>query len=248
MKVRRTLDSFTPPGNLPLMGRELILRLPDVPIPCMRRTLQPELLDSLPHHHPDALHNRRDLRLTNQIMGNHRWLERVLPPLLRPGEVALELGAGMGELGLRLARHGVPVAGLDLWPRPVEWPADCAWHREDLRKFGQFATYAAIVGNLIFHQFSDVELAALGEKLRITARVIVAAEPQRRRLSQILYRAIAPLFGANHVSLHDAHASIAAGFRADELPRMLGLPPNQWWIRCDSTLLGVNRMIAVRLT
>ncbi len=50
----------------------------------MQRTPQPELLDSLPPQHPDALHNRRDLRLTNRVMGNHRWLIRTLPPLLRP--------------------------------------------------------------------------------------------------------------------------------------------------------------------
>ena len=31
----------------------------------------------------------------------------------------------------------------------------------------------------------------------------------------------APLLGANHVSLHDAHVSIAAGFLGDELPRAL---------------------------
>jgi len=38
--------------------------------------LQAELLDSLPPDHPDALHNRRDLRLTNALMGNSRWFQR----------------------------------------------------------------------------------------------------------------------------------------------------------------------------
>ena len=212
----------------------------------MQRTLQPELLDSLPANHPDALHNRRDLRLTNQVMGSHRWLEQTLPPLLRPGEVALELGAGTGELGVRLARRGISVAGLDLWPRPAEWPKQWPWHREDLRHFERYGDYAAIVGNLIFHQFSELELAALGEKLQRSARVIIASEPQRRRASQLLYRAFAPLFGANHVSLHDAHVSIAAGFRGDELPRSLGLTTDRWRIRCHSTVLGAYRMSAVR--
>ncbi|MGH7945980.1 MAG: hypothetical protein ACREH8_11520 [Opitutaceae bacterium] len=214
----------------------------------MQRTLQPELLDSLPHDHPDALRNRRDLRLTNLILGSHRWLERTLPPLLRPGENVLEIGAGTGELGIRLARHPVPIAGLDLWPQPADWPADRPWHREDLRSFCGYADYAAIAGNLIFHQFSDRELAGLGKKLRRAARVIVACEPQRRRFSQILYRTFAPLFGANHVSLHDAHVSIAAGFRGAELPAALGLSPDEWRISCRSTLLGACRMIAIRIT
>lgn len=213
----------------------------------MQRTLEPELLDSLPPDHPDAVHNRRDLRLTNLALGSHRWIARTLPPLLRTGEHVLEIGAGTGELGLRLARQHLPMAGLDLWPRPPEWPADRAWHREDLRTFSGYSSYAAIIGNLIFHQFTDAELADLGEKILPTARVILACEPHRRRASQILYRTFAPLFGANHVSLHDGHVSIAAGFRADELPRALGLRAREWRIQCSTTLLGAYRMIAVRL-
>ena len=193
----------------------------------MQRTLQPELLDSLPPEHPDALHNRRDIRLINRMVGNYRWLERTVPSLLRPAEAVLEIGAGTGELGLRLTRRGVSIAGLDLWPRPKSWPSDRPWHCEDLRTFDRYGDYAVIVGNLIFHQFSDSDLAALGTRLGRSARVIVACEPHRRRISQILYRAFAPLLGANHVSRHDAHVSIAAGFRAGELPHQLGLSRDQ---------------------
>ena len=212
----------------------------------MQRTLQPELLDSLPHDHPDALHNRRDLRLTNRILGNHRWFERILPRVIRADELVLELGAGTGELGCRLAVSGVNADGLDLWRRPDDWPPAREWHTADLRGFGGFAPYAAIIGNLIFHQFSAADLASLGEKLRQHARVVVACEPQRRRSSQLFYRTLGPLFGANHVSLHDAHVSIAAGFRDDELPRALGLSAADWNVRCTTTLFGAYRMIAVR--
>ena len=212
----------------------------------MQRTLQPELLDSLPPDHPDALHNRRDLRLTNLVIGSHRWLERTLPPLLRSADRVLEIGAGTGELGRRLGRHGIRVAGLDLWPRPAGWPADWEWHRADLRDFAEYPDYNVVVGNLIFHQFSSDELRELGGKLRHAARVIVACEPHRRRLSQVLYRTFAPLFGANQVSLHDAHVSIAAGFRDAELPGFLGLNPGQWSIRCRATMLGAYHMVAVR--
>ncbi|HUR58305.1 MAG TPA: hypothetical protein VM029_11385 [Opitutaceae bacterium] len=212
----------------------------------MQRTLEPELLDSLPPGHPDALHNRRDLRVTNAVVGNHRWLARTLRALLRPGEKALEIGAGTGELGLRLHRQGLPVGGLDLWSRPSAWGPANAWHVTDLRTFDGYSEYHAILGNLIFHQFSDEELAALGKKIRPGARVILACEPARRRVSQALFRTIAPLFGANYVSLHDAHVSIAAGFRADELPRMLGLNPAEWNVTCATTLLGAYRMTAVR--
>lgn len=212
----------------------------------MQRTLRPELLDTLPHNHPDALHNRRDLRVTNRIMGTHRWLASTLPAVLRPGERALELGAGTGELGQQLARRGVAVDGLDLWPRPDIWPAGHAWHRANLMEFEGYAPYAAIVGNLIFHQFSDEQLGLLGQRLRRHARVIIACEPARRRVFQVLYRLIGPFFGANYVSRHDGHVSIAAGFRGGELPRALGLGADQWAIQTSSTRFGTYRLVAVR--
>ena len=212
----------------------------------MQRRLQPELLDSLPHDHPAALHNRRDLRWTNRVLGNHRWLARTLTGQLRPGEVALELGAGSGELGVSLARLGMNVDGLDLWPRPALWPAAWAWHVADLRTFTAFDGYDAVFGNLIFHQFPESELRSLGNRISRSARLIMACEPHRRRLSQLLYRTLAPLCGANQVSLHDAHVSIAAGFRGDELPRALGLAPDEWEISGTTSALGICRMLAIR--
>lgn len=210
------------------------------------RSLQPELLDALPADHPAALHNRRDLRLTNRAMGNFRWFARVLPPLVRPGERVLELGAGTGDLGRRLHRCGVALDGLDRWPRPEAWLAARAWHQADVETFRGYANYPVVMGNLILHQFSDAALAALGEKLRATARLIMFCEPARRRLSQFLFATAAPLLGANYVSRHDARVSIAAGFRGDELPRALGLDAGAWDCRVTTTFLGAYRLIAVR--
>ena len=212
----------------------------------MPRTLQPELLDSLPHDHPDARHSRRDLRLINHAMGNHRWFARTLPPLLRPGEIALELGAGTGELGLRLAARGAAVDGLDRVPRPPAWPAARTWHASDLRSFPGYDRYAAVLANLLLHHLTAAELAALGATLGRTARVILASEPQRSPRAQRLFALVSPLFRANHVTRHDAHVSIAAGFRGDELPRALGLNPARWHCRCTTTLLGAHRLVAVR--
>lgn len=214
----------------------------------MQRVLQPELLDSLPPEHPDAQHSRRDLRLTNRIMGNHRWLTRTLAPLLCTGETVLEIGAGTGELGQQLAARGLAVDGLDLWPRPEDWPAARAWHLADLRTFASYDRYPAIVGNLIFHQFSDAELASLGATLRRTARVIVACEPARRRVSQALFATVASLLGASRVTHHDAHVSIAAGFNGDELAQRLGLDSPAWEVRCSTTALGAYRMVGVKRT
>lgn len=211
----------------------------------MDRTLEPELLDALPPDHPDAIRNRRDLRLTNLVMRNHAWIARTLSRRLRPGERVLELGAGTGELGQRLARHGLTVDGLDVWPRPPSWPAHHAWHRVDVLAFTGWESYRVVIGNLIFHQFTEADLQRLGRRMQ-RARMIVACEPARRRASQVAYRTLAPLFGANHVSLHDAHVSIAAGFRGDELPSALGLSRTQWDVHCASTCLGAYHLTAMR--
>lgn len=212
----------------------------------MQRSLEPEILDSLPPDHPDALHNRRDLRVTNRLLRSHRWILNTLPSLLRSGERALELGAGTGELGTQLAQRGVSVHGLDLWPRPADWPASANWHGDDLRSFEGYGGYAAVFGNLIFHQFTEAELQALGKKIRSSTRIVLACEPTRRRISQTLYRTLGPLFRANYVSLHDAQVSIAAGFRGNELADYLGLAAPEWEVRCSTTLLGLYRLVAVR--
>jgi hypothetical protein len=212
----------------------------------MPRMLQPELLDALPSDHPAALHSRRDLRLVNRAMGNLRWFTRTLPPLLHAHEPVLELGAGTGELGVALQPYGIHLDGLDRSPRPVAWLPARAWHQTDLVTFPDYAAYPVVIGNLIFHHFSAPELAALGVKLRAHARLIVACEPARRRIFQILFATFAPLLGANYVTRHDAHVSIAAGFCGDELPRALGLDSTLWECRVTTSFLGAYRLVARR--
>jgi hypothetical protein len=214
----------------------------------MIRTLQPELLDSLPPQHPAALHSRRDLRITNRVLGNPEWFARTLTPLLQAGERALEVGAGTGELLAYLAARGLVADGLDLWPRPSALPFNQAWHSSDVVTFTGLAEYPVVFGSLIFHQFGSDDLAALGARLGASARVIVASEPARRRVSQLLYRTIGPLLGANYVTLHDARVSIAAGFLHDELPHALRLDPTAWSWQCTISWLGAYRMIAIRRT
>jgi 2-polyprenyl-3-methyl-5-hydroxy-6-metoxy-1,4-benzoquinol methylase len=212
----------------------------------MKRACEPELLDSLPFDHPDAIHSRRDLRLVNGFMRTKSWFRRVLSVLVRPGEPVLELGAGTGEVGRSLIREGIAVDGLDLCPRPSHWPEGRLWHTADLKHFSGYGAYPVVIGNLILHQFTDAELAALGTELRRTCRVVVASEPQRSRLSQKMMAMVGPLLGANHVTLHDARISIAAGFLGDELAVTMGFDSGDWECTCTKQAPGALRMVAVR--
>ncbi len=212
----------------------------------MERSLQPEILDTLPANDPEAIRSRRDLRLINAALGTHRWLASVLPGLVRPGERVLELGAGTGELGRALLKRGVRVDGIDLCPQPAPWPAELTWHQANLLTFDGYAGYAVVVCNLILHHFNDADLANLGERLRAHSRVILACEPTRRKRSQLLFRVVAPLLGASPVTLHDAHVSIAAGFRNDELKTHLQLSAPAWNCHITYTTPGVCRLVALR--
>jgi len=210
------------------------------------RTLTPELLDSLPHDSPDAQRSRRDLRWINLGLGNQRWFARTLPALARAGERVLELGAGTGELGAALASRGLAVDGLDRAPRPGNWAARSEWHQADIFGFGGYDRYGVVIGNLIFHHFTDAQLAELGAKFRDTVRVVIASEPKRSRISRRMFALTAPLWGAHPVTLHDGKVSIEAGFLRHELAAALGLDEARWEIRYEISLVSTYRMIAVR--
>jgi SAM-dependent methyltransferase len=212
----------------------------------MQRVLQPEILDSLPADDPAAVHSRRDLRLINRLMGNHRWLAATLPRLMRPGERALEIGAGTGELCFALSQRGVDVDGLDRCPKPAAWPSQRTWHEADLTTFDRYSDYSVIVANLVLHHFTSAALAGLGARLDKGPRLICACEPARLRRHQTLFALLAPFLGVNSVTRHDARVSIAAGFRGDELSRELGLRSPDWSVTDSEGPFGSHRMVAIK--
>lgn len=210
----------------------------------MERSLRPEILDQLAPGEPSAQRSRRDLFRINAVMGNVRWLRCQLDRFVRPGERVLEIGAGDGSLGDggHEGRHD----GLDLWPRPAHWPGRSRWHQVDVLKFERWAEYPVVCGNLIFHHFTDEVLGQLGAKIREHARVVLACEPVRARLFQLLFAGLCPLIGADEITCHDGDASIAAGFKGNELAERLGLRVEDWRYRVHETMRGAYHLIAVR--
>ncbi len=213
-----------------------------------QRVVTPELIDQLPADDPRAIRSRRDLLFVNRIMGSHRWLARVLGQLHRPGMSWVELGAGDGMLGRMVHRQedGPSLEGMDLFPRPQNWPRDWTWLQGDL--FAKLKDHPerwnAATGNLILHHFEDAELERLGQALS-RFQVLAFSEPARYWLHRVEGYAISPLF-LHPVTRHDLHASVRAGFRGEELADLLGLDRRDWKISCRSTLLGAYRFLAVR--
>ncbi len=201
---------------------------------------------------PAALRNRKDITNFNALMGNFRWFHQNLQKRIRSSDRILEVGAGGGELSNYLERkhskRTIPlkVDGLDLWKRPDGWPPDWSWHQADLTSFDHYSPYNIILASMILHQFKEPELRRFGEKIRRNARLILASETARNKTSLFLLQASQPFLRFNWVTKNDARVSIQAGFAGEELPHMLGLPPEEWKWTCRTGLLGQYRMIAIR--
>jgi hypothetical protein len=212
------------------------------------RRLQPELLDVLPADDPRVRRCRRDLRLINWLMGNHRWIRRNLAresALLAGGLV--ELGAGDGSFLRRLRREfpTPPLAGFDLTPRPENLPADVAWHAGDLLQTAGRWPGTVLVANLFLHHFTTDQIVQLGRRLD-GVRLLLIGEGHRS--PEVLRRSawLNPLMG--EVTRHDMEISLQAGFVPGELPRWLGLDDRDWQVTESQTLFGAYRLMALRRT
>ena len=205
------------------------------------RIVEPEILDSLPPDDPLAVKGRRDLRRINFLMGNARWILRQVSqhPAARRGIV--ELGAGDGDLLMRLAAHG-PATGCDLAPRPTDLPENVTWLEGDLFSRESELEGGVLVVNLFLHHLEPADLARLGA-IANRFSVLLFVEPHRSRLALGLAGMLLPFVSA--ATRHDMPVSIRAGFIEKELPEYLGLF-SAWRVRERSTWRGALRVLATR--
>lgn len=214
----------------------------------MIRAIEPELLDSLADDHPDAIASRRDLLKVNWIMGNHHWMLRMLKRERRVGERLCEIGAGDGALSHKIIQSRIcgpqELHAVDLASLPRNWPQSATWHRGDLFAM-ELPECEILIANLFLHHFTPERLAQLGTRLSPVTRLILVAEPARYRVHQITGGIIARLLHMHFVTRYDMRVSIRAGFRADEVPRALGLG-GEWRWEAGCTMFGANRVVIRR--
>jgi len=214
----------------------------------MLRIVQPEILDSLPHDDLEAIHSRQDLSRINQLMGNTRWLKRVLLLDKDQSHDFLEIGAGDGRLGKTLlkAMQVNSYTALDIAPKPSAWPQSARWVESDLLTYDGYDEASHLIANLILHHFEFTALKQLGQRItQSSIHTIVACEPCRRAFHKVQVKA-GRLIGFNRVTLHDATVSVEAGFRGNELPELLGLSASEWDCSIQETFMGAYRMRATR--
>ena len=213
------------------------------------RSVQPELLDTLPQDDPEAIRAREEMPVVNGIMGNHRWIERMVR---RYGECdwdITELGAGDGALSLRLLNSALCRAeglhAVDLASRPDNWPAAAAWTCGDVLAH-PLPESRIVIANLFLHHFTNEQLRVIGSRLSPATQLFVAVEPARMWVHSFTGWLLCELAELNRVQRHDLQVSVRAGFRSDELGRALGLT-DEWHTSALMHPLGGYRFMAWRL-
>ena len=211
----------------------------------LNRVIIPEILDSLNPSDPRAIRSRRDLRWIDLYLGNSRWIVRQLKTQTPPPAQIIEIGAGEGDLCLKVqaSLSSSTVTGLDLIQRPTNLPVSIQWIGGDFFQTLPNTNADACVGSLILHHFSDEALRDLGARLQ-SFRSLTFCEPLRSRLPLFLSKLSAAFM--SEVTRHDMPASIRAGFRPGELPALLGLDSKKWSVRESSHWRGALRLAAWR--
>jgi 2-polyprenyl-3-methyl-5-hydroxy-6-metoxy-1,4-benzoquinol methylase len=206
------------------------------------RIVEPEILDHLPHDDPAARRSRLDLRRINFLMGNERWVLRSLRFL--PASMICEIGAGDGELTAIIHRRfpNSRITACDLAPRPKELASAIDWRSGDIFQHAP-SPGGVLIANLFLHHFEGEELRRLG-KICEGFDNLIFNEPDRSCIAAFLGVLLHPFI--NHVTRHDMHVSIRAGFRRGEMAALLGLDASHWKIRETSTWRGARRVIAWR--
>jgi hypothetical protein len=214
------------------------------------RRLETELLDVLPADDPAAVRSRRDLRLLNAVMLHPGIMARRMRghAVIAPARI-IELGAGDGSLMLRLcrrlARHWPGVETIlvdrqDIVPAKTrQGISERGWREghvtQDVFEYLAIAEPAdIIIANLFLHHFRPPQLTEMFTQCGKLAPLLIALEPRRASLPLVGSRLVG-LLGCNHVSRHDAVASVRAGFRDRELSALW--PHRQGW-RFDEGSVG----------
>jgi hypothetical protein len=76
-----------------------------------------------------------------------------------------------------------------------------------------------LVANLFLHHLTETQLSKLLADASNVTRMFVALEPRRSSLA-LAFSDCVGLIGCNHVTQHDAPASVRAGFSGNELARL----------------------------
>jgi SAM-dependent methyltransferase len=199
-----------------------------------QRLIVPELLDSLPADDTRAIKSRRDLIWINALMFQSRTMASLLRRhVQRVPTRILELGSGDGAFMLSVARRmGRAWSNVDLVmidkadlvtsARRSEFGA-LGWRVETVvddifswTSRSGVGPFDLVCANLVLHHFNDAALGELFGSMAHLTSCFIATEPRRSPVA-LAACSLLRVIGANDVTMHDAAASVRAGFAGGEL-------------------------------
>lgn len=224
------------------------------------RQLANEILDNLAKDDPRAIRARQDLRRINRFIGSAGTITRTLCGSRRVPKRIIELGAGDGDLIMRMAWRlfarwpGVQVTLLDRHDlidgatrdgfRRVGWNAEVL--RMDVADWlaQPSAQYWDIcIANLFIHHFDTEQIATLFDVLTTRTDMVIACEP-RRGMFPLMASRLVGMLGASAVTRKDAVLSVQAGFCGKELSALW--PSTTWQLDEGPARLFSHLLVATR--
>ncbi|HME10010.1 MAG TPA: methyltransferase domain-containing protein [Bryobacteraceae bacterium] len=184
------------------------------------RVIKPELLDDA-----DPIEARPslvDLTKINKYLGGYRVLRKIMASVASPRESfsVLDIGAASGDMGrkIRLAFPKAQVTAFDYRVRHLALAEPPKIVGDAFRMPFRARSFDVVFCSLFLHHFEDRQvvelLSAFGS---IARRAVCAIDLDRGPFSYHFIPATRWLFGWHPITLHDAPASVAAGFKRVEL-------------------------------
>jgi len=184
------------------------------------RVIRPELLDDADP--ADARPSLQDLTRINKYLGGYRVLRQLMAAVVTQDQPfsVLDVGAASGDMAreIRLAYPKAQITAFDyrlehLTPAAPPKVVGDAFHLPF-----RPGSFDIVFCSLFLHHFADAQVVDLLKAFRVLARrAVCAIDLDRGPFSYHFLPATRWLFGWHPITLHDGPASVAAGFKRQEL-------------------------------
>ncbi len=188
------------------------------------RIIEPEILDSVDDR--SAARNLADIARINRWTGARRKLISLLRERFRPGErfTMLDVGAASGDFARHIGRQlsGARVVCLDLIGRNLRLAPQPRVQGDAFRLPFRDKSFDVAHCSLFLHHFDEAQAAAiLTEMKRVARRSILIQDLHRHWISYNFLSSTKWLLRWHPVTVDDGRKSVAAGWRKDELVKLL---------------------------
>jgi SAM-dependent methyltransferase len=185
------------------------------------RVIRPELLDDADP--AEARPSLQDLTRINKYLGGHRVLRQLMTAVVstwhEPFSV-LDVGAASGDMAREIC-SAYPNAKVTAFDYRLEHLAPAAQPKvvgDAFRLPFRLGSFDIVFCSLFLHHFADSQVVELLSAFRVLARrAVCVIDLDRGPFSYHFLPATRWLFGWHPITLHDGPASVAAGFKRQEL-------------------------------